>query len=285
MDHLDQTVGNTNTTVPTTKKFRSWAITVNNPTQTPDQMDQIFRSLGCEAWIFQLEKGSSGTPHYQGCFRFKSQRVWPKEEFPGAHLEPCRDWRKSIVYCQKLEGRLAGPWSHGVVIKPTLKVITDLYPWQQAIVDRLKTPAEDRKILWVWEPNGNVGKTQLCKLICATNRNAIFVGSGKPSDVKYAIAAMLQDERYPEVVLFGLPREYEHFKVTVLEEVKDGIFFSSKYESGMVMFNSPHIIVFANRPPDDMSGLTPDRWEIYTVNDIGGGLAPQTPAQAGPPAF
>jgi len=260
-------------------------MTLNNPVQTPEQVEQIFRSLEVEAYIFQLEEGSSKTPHFQGCIKFKNPRVWPKEALPGAHWEKCRNWKQSVNYCQKLEGRLAGPWSYGVAIKPPLKVITELYPWQQVIFDRLKMPSDDRKILWIWESDGAVGKTQLCKLICATNKNALFVGSGKPSDVKFAIAAMLQDERYPEIVLFGLPRAYESLNCTILEEVKDGIFFSSKYESGMVMFNSPHVVVFANRPPESLGDLTPDRWEIKNVADIGGGLAPQTPAQAGPPAL
>jgi hypothetical protein len=49
-----------------------------------------------------------------------------------------------------------------------------------------------------------------------------------------------------------------------MENVKDGLFFSTKYESGMVRYNPPHVIVFANVPPD-VTKMSADRWVIKEI--------------------
>jgi len=267
MEHLEQPVGNTKQPSNPTKKSRAWAMTLNNPVQTPDQMAQLFSSLEPEAWIFQLEEGASKTPHYQGCIKFKNQRVWPKDLLPGAHWEPCRNWKQSVNYCQKPEGRLAGPWAHGVTIVPTLKVITELRPWQKQIKELLDEEPDDRKIHWYWESNGNAGKTAMAKFICANYPNTIFV-NGKASDCKYAVAQQIERGKVLHAAIFGFTRDAESSKYIsyqAMEEIKDGIFFSPKYESGMVLYNPPHVIVFANFPPDT-SRLSADRWFIENID-------------------
>lgn len=50
-----------------------------------------------------------------------------------------------------------------------------------------------------------------------------------------------------------------------IESVKDGIFFSGKYESGMTIFNQPHIICFANFAPD-IGKMSSDRWKIFELS-------------------
>ncbi len=35
----------------------------------------------------------------------------------------------------------------------------------------------------------------------------------------------------------------------------------------MVRYNSPHVIVFANRPPD-LSDMSADRWRVYNMNEL-----------------
>jgi hypothetical protein len=37
---------------------------------------------------------------------------------------------------------------------------------------------------------------------------------------------------------------------------------NTKYETGVKVFNSPHIFVFANFPPDKPDELSNDRWII-----------------------
>jgi len=49
-----------------------------------------------------------------------------------------------------------------------------------------------------------------------------------------------------------------------LESIKNGLFFSGKYESTQVVMNSPHLIIFANEPPDK-SKMSADRWHIVRI--------------------
>lgn len=51
-----------------------------------------------------------------------------------------------------------------------------------------------------------------------------------------------------------------------IEEVKDMIFFSSKYKTGVVVSGCPHLIFFANEPPQ-WHLLSADRWKIWTIKD------------------
>lgn len=263
---MEQPVGNTKTTGKEPKKSRSWAMTLNNPVQTVEQMEQIFRSLGCEAWIFQLEEGVSKTPHFQGCLKFKNPRVWPKDVLPGAHWEPCRNWKQSVAYCQKPEGRLGGPWAYGVPIVQPLKVIEVLKPWQEQVKELVDEEPDDRKIYWFWESTGNAGKTAMAKFLCA-KYNALFL-SGKAADAKYAVSEWVAAKGEVKIAIFGFSRSVEDYvSYQALEEIKDGIFFTGKYEGKMCMYNPPHVIVFANFPPDE-SKLSKDRWYIENIDSM-----------------
>lgn len=97
------------------------------------------------------------------------------------------------------------------------------------------------------------------------NHNAIMI-SGKGADIKYGITKHLE-EKPLDVALFHYVRSQEIFiSYEAIESVKDGIFFSAKYESGMCLFNSPHVLVFANFMPD-ITKLSKDRWQVFEIVD------------------
>jgi len=92
--------------------------------------------------------------------------------------------------------------------------------------------------------------------------------TGKCADVKYGIASFLKTNYYLRAVIFDFCRSNEEYiSYEGIEAVKNGIFFATKYESDMVMYNQPHIIVFANFPPDLNGKVSNDRWIIYDLND------------------
>ena len=56
---------------------------------------------------------------------------------------------------------------------------------------------------------------------------------------------------FPKVVIVDIPRVNRgHFSVAGIEEIKNMFFFSGKYEGGMVSGPIPHVICFANVPPN-----------------------------------
>lgn len=265
MEHLEHQLGNTDSLVEGSKKSRSWTFTHWFPDEvSSEQLEQTFRLLEIKAYMFQLEVGDEDKPHYQGVLTVKNPIVMPKWLDPRIHWEKARSWQHSLAYCQKQKGRLSGPWFLGCTPKKELKVIQELYGWQAMVKEMLDEEPDGRTINWLWEPTGNSGKTVMAKFICSKYR-AIYV-NGKGADAKYAVSAFVQKNEL-QAVIFGYPRSAEEYiNYGCIEEIKDGIFFNSKYESGMCMYNPPHVFVFANFPPDE-SKMSADRWNVIDIRE------------------
>jgi len=268
---MEQGGGNTGTPPKTVKKSRNWFFTFNNPQNddiTSEQMEHLLMVLEPKLFLFQLERGEEGTPHYQGIVAVKNPIVMPKWLHRGIHWEHAKSLAASINYCQKSETRIGGPWALNVEVKKPLTIITELRPWQADLKAILDQPPDNsnRQILWWWDAKGNVGKTEMAKFIC-TRYNAIYLG-GKASDAKYAVTQYQKSGKTLHAVVFGFPRSKQAYvSYEAIEEVKDGVFFSGKYEGSMVMYDRPHVICFANFPPDPEGiEMSPDKW---SVRDLG----------------
>ena len=72
----------------------------------------------------------------------------------------------------------------------------------------------------------------------------------------------------PEFVIYPIPRSYaaEYVSYEAIESVKDMFFYSGKYEGGAICGNCPHVLVFANHPPDT-SKMSIDRWNIVQIDE------------------
>lgn len=266
---MEQGGGNTGTPPKSVKKSRSWFFTFNNPQNddmTSEQMEHLLMVLEPKLYLFQLEQGEEGTPHYQGIVAVKNPIVMPKWLHKGIHWEHAKSLAASINYCQKSETRIEGPWAYNVEIKKPLKIITELRPWQAELKELLDTEPDDRTITWWWEPNGNIGKTQMAKFICV-KYNALYL-TGKASDAKYAVAQYLKRNQTLHAVVFDFTRSNEEYvSYEAIEAIKNGIFFSGKYEGAMCIYNSPHVICFSNFEPT-REKLSEDRWSVKKLGDI-----------------
>ena len=120
LEHWNKVPGNTNRHLEPddviidymSEKARYWFYTVNNPTKSLSEYEQLLQSKSIK-YAMQVEKGTSGTRHLQALLRFKSAVRFntAKIIFPGErpHCEIARDPRKSIEYCTKTESREEGP--------------------------------------------------------------------------------------------------------------------------------------------------------------------------------
>ncbi len=250
---------------------RHWFLTWNNPVLTgPDRsIDVLLETGGLKKYMIQVERGVGGTTHLQGVMSFGSVKFWSTlRNHAKIYWKPCRNLRKCVAYCQKVESRVGQIYWKGY--KPKDKGPRDplegvsLYEWQDKILDMVRGVADDRSIHWFWSNSGNIGKTALAKHMCL-KYGAIMVG-GKCSDAYYFISDRVKKGHPPDIVLFNLVRskgndiDYEG-----LEGVKDGIFFCGKYESCQVVYDPPWVIVFANQPPD-LSKLSDDRWKVVCLD-------------------
>jgi hypothetical protein len=249
--------GNTKTSSIKNQLFL-WLVTLPSAEIEASQLSQELSTF-CKKFVFQKEKGKeTGYIHWQIYISLKTKEYFAtvKNLFPhNAHIEPVKDGWKAANYCKKSDTRIEGPYDEKSVF---LKTITNLYEWQKKILDNCLTEPDDRTINWIWESEGNRGKTQFCKYM-AVKHKATVLGNGAFKDVAYAL------QENPKIVLFNITRDVEEkINYSVIEAVKDGMIFSGKYESKTKIFNSPHVYIFANFEPR-VKAMSRDRWVITKI--------------------
>lgn len=268
-----------------------WVFTWNNyPINYRCRLDELKEHL--DKWVWSQEVGESGTPHIQGFVQFK-KKVRPIGYLPtdvhwekavANDLDQVRYCTKSITMNQELSATrddhdVSASLEHHLVQLNRTRIRTiqpsEMYVWQRQLLTTLLELADDRSIIWIWEQVGNSGKSAMCKYICA-NMNALIC-SGKAADIKHMIVKQHElSGRYPDIVIFDIPRSnLQYVSYTGIEEIKNGCFASSKYEGGMVLMNSPHVVCFANEPPQ-YAMLSEDRW-IVTELTFGDCVRPSEP--------
>lgn len=259
---------------------RGFCFTLNNP--LPGDREVLFWWCTQQTQpkvIIAHEVGALGTPHLQGYVYFKHARLRSavhdklKQLLGGRdlYLTFARgDSKSNYRYCSK-DGDFIANYFHRV--PQPLKVLSheSLFVWQRQIVARYFVGEglnDDRHILWVYDPAGNTGKTELARYLCF-HHEAIIVG-GRLSDALHTIAAWrLQhrdtDDYHQPPILLDVPRaQMAHVSYAAIEAAKNGIFCSTKYESASVLYNSPVVIVFANFAPD-YNKLSMDRWIVFKI--------------------
>jgi hypothetical protein len=112
--------------------------------------------------------------------------------------------------------------------------------WQQDVLNMVTRPCTDnRKIYSFVDPVGGAGKSILCNFLIR-NHGAIVL-SGKGTDMFCAY------DMEP-IIIIDCPRDsMEYFNYGAIEKLKDGVFFSAKYNSQMKVRDYPaHVLIFSN---------------------------------------
>lgn len=257
------TVEGGNTISPSTRS-RAYTMTLNNYTDT-EYKSMCDMGSDCVKYIIGKEVGENNTPHLQCYFQWKNATRFStlKQKCPRAHIEVARGTPdQNFTYCSK-----DGDFVTNMTAPKSLKIISTLRPWQQRIVDIFNTEPDDRSINWWWEQSGNVGKSALCKYLAV--KHGALILNGKASDIKYLIAKYWLEHKKPvdmPPMIFDFTRSQEQFiSYQAMEEIKNGCFMSTKFECEMVIFNSPHIVIFANFEPL-REKLSIDRWKIHEIS-------------------
>jgi len=264
-------------------KSRGWVFTINNYDEESVKQTQNLSKVAL--WgVCGKEVGKSGTPHLQGAVYFQNQRTMAavSKMLPRAHLEVMRGRKDHQNYCIK-DGDLI--WCHnfdpnGEEEPEDEWRISDPFEefepneWQKELLDEIVPYKQvKRKVIWYCDAGGNSGKTTLAEHMVSVHDALVVEGQAK--DIQYAIAAMKKEGKSPpKYVILNVPRTANgHLSYKALEQIKDGMFFSTKYESGMIQLkHKPTVIVFANVEPD-YAALTADRWDVRYI-----GAPPQTPS-------
>lgn len=247
-------------------RSKNWFFTFNNYNKSDIEILEDKFKEKCTWYVFQEEVGENGTPHLQGTIELKIKGR-PIETFgyKEIHWEKTKKVSSAVDYCSKLKTR-NGELKTNIKLprQPKILKYEELYDWQRAIVDKCKEEPDDRTINWYWEPEGRTGKTALCKYLMF-HENALLV-SGKAENCKFAVISYKKTYgKYPDIILWNTPRCVgDHISYTSIEELKDGAFFSGKYESASILMPEPHIYVFANCPPR-INNMSKDKWNIVEL--------------------
>jgi hypothetical protein len=217
-------------------------------------------------WLVGYEKGEEcETPHLQGYVEFPKKvrpigyKGMPKE----IHWEACKGDRASNLTYVSKEGSKAGgnlPWP-----RPLPKI--ELYGWQLDVPQKFESEPDNRSIFWYWSEEGSRGKSSACRWLV---RNGALICSGKASDMKYLVIKYHEKNGvYPDCIVFDVPRSMENYlSYTGIEEIKNGVFASTKYECTTVEMPHPHVFVFANFPPlMNNKDMSRDRFVCMNVDE------------------
>lgn len=251
---------------------KMYCFTFNNYTQKEyEELISSISSNSSNKYIIGKEIGEKyKTPHLQGFVNFSTKlrlSALKKLYSSKIHWEKCKgNQEQNYDYCSK-----GGDFVTNIVIKNKpipVKTITNLLPFQKSLEDIVNGPINEGKVIWVYDPIGQTGKTQFVRYM-HVKYNCPFAYGGKCSDI---INLAFNNKKYLETTqkpcfIYNFGREVEADKISYnsMEQISDGLIANTKYEAGNLAFNQPHLIVLANCLPL-MKKLTKSRWIIKTID-------------------
>lgn len=246
---------------------RRFCLTVNNWSEEEYKSLKDYFDTKATQYIIGKEVGESGTPHLQAYCEFKNAVRYDtiKKISERAHIEKAKGGKKAnYEYCSK-----DGNYETNMPEDITKQMLNEYKGviwkgWQQEIIDLVATKPDSRTIQWIVDPIGNSGKTYLTKYLCLKDKQVILT-AGKSADSLNQVKTFMENSLVPSVIILDIPRCNEGYvSYGAIEQLKNGIFYSGKYEGGMCIFPNPHVIVFANFSPD-FDRMSSDRWNVKNL--------------------
>ncbi|AXH77209.1 MAG: putative viral replication protein [Cressdnaviricota sp.] len=269
LEQIEISEGNTRPPQKQVVQSKKWCFTYNNyESDSLEKIEQEFKKRDIK-YIIGKEVGESGTPHLQGYIECAKKERWSSFELSKSiHWEKCKGNRlANVKYCSKDGDYVV----HGLTVPRPLVTLKkeQLLPWQAEVAswfDEYEDPLFGRTIHWVWEPDGNLGKSVLATYLFDGSDEVTLVG-GAAKDMQYSVYELVKSGIMPKLVIVDIPRvSKDHVSIAGIEAIKNGIFFSPKYEGGCCRYNRPWVLVFANQPPE-IDRMSRDRLKVVQVVD------------------
>lgn len=268
-------VGNTNTPPVAKKKRESgkifWFITLKwtHGIHIPMiRQCQSWVRANCKRCTMDLERGEETEYEHMHMQLEMKRRVrfeWFKHHLsPIAHAEVTRNIEAAFTYVTKEETRMWGPWCFPEPLKAPVRDEMEgltLKPWQIKINEILDGDIDDRLIYWFFDRGYGCGKTTFIKHLLV-RRECAYMSNAANKDIAFAWKGE------PIVILeFPGAATDDDIPYQAIECLKNGLIFSSKYESGEKLHNRPHVLVFANLRPHPLCGVDFDRFVIINITE------------------
>ena len=251
-------LGNTKPIRQSVSKY--WCFTHNNYSQ--DDLSKclnIFKDKSC-SYIVGEEVGESGTPHLQGYIESK-KAIRPIEYF---NLSKTIHWEKrkgkredNLTYCSKdnkyhtnFDKKYFPSVYRGEDLPKTL------FKWQSDLLSSLDVSPNDRDIYWI-HGGYNKGKSKMCKYLCYHKDAALVYGCSRD--------ALFSVNENDKIICINVPKK-GRVDYTLLEQLKDGMFYATKYEGRRCLMNPPQVLVFSNIHPDTIDDEDIDKKRLKIIN-------------------
>jgi len=267
---------------PRVNPSKRWCFTWNNPGAGQWELITAWvrdlHGVDFDVGVMQEEVGAGGTPHIQGTLVF-SGKTRPLSYFSsalcgfsgsGIHWEKMRGTvDQACVYSSKEATRCGRSFAVGWSPPSELQCLSasDLWVWQRELDTLLAVACcDDRPIHWFWEASGRTGKSAFSRYL-AIKRGALSV-SGTAANIACAISMYIDKHgRGPPILILDVPRSGRVGvnEIRCIEQVKNGLMFSGKYESAQIIFNSPHVVIFANVAPT-FEEWSADRYHVTEIS-------------------
>ena len=146
-----------------------------------------------------------------------------------------------------------------------------LRPWQAGLMTITQHPSQ-REIIWICGFNGNEGKSWFqgyLESFYGYARVARLDLRDKTGNILHTLSK--RPLQTTDIFLFNDTRATDHHwqNYAVLEHIKDGSAISPKYNSKVLSFKTPNILILFSNSRPDSSQLSRDRWRIYSINKDG----------------
>lgn len=160
----------------------------------------------------------------------------------------------------------------GREIECSIQDIDGMYPWQRKIWDFIAHKPNDRTVYWIGDEGGCKGKTQFIKYcdINCDGKVLWIIPSGSTRDIIHVVMEQINSGWRGDTIMINLSRsatcgsDMSHV-YRVIEDLKDGMIFSSKYNGGKLLIPNVHVIVMSNTYPQ-LERLTGDRWKVGKID-------------------
>lgn len=247
--------------------------TIENHPLEEDECRQNLKDklkLYCSKWIFQLENTTDNL-HYQIYMRVKEKiraktlAVRLNEELRGIEIRPCSTAGKEALshYCMKDDTRVAGPWADRPIYFGA-DLPTVLYEWQRKLRDYILGPVNNREVICIVDTQGNGGKSQFMKYMMY-HHGILGMCFGKAGDLKNLVYKNKPARGYIFNLTRSQPKEAAITDIwSAVEEIKDGYVVNTKFETGTVMMDPPHVVVMMNFWPK-RDNMSEDRWNCIDI--------------------
>lgn len=233
-----------------------------------DGIQHVFRALDGHELILGRETGKGGFEHYQ----FAMDCAGDLEQYAdvnhlGWHVEKCVSWDESVSYCEKDGNYLYVGNSIEEREYSRIKSRHTLPLWKSIIGSLVRQ--NDREITYWCDKRGGRGKSTLVYVLA--RRGKLFPIPRCECDPKRILDYIAMNYKGEPIIALDLPRRQKlnWDWVEALEDIKDGLIASSKYQGRVRFIKGVRVLVTANKyiPEELYKELTEDRWDVWDVTD------------------